>query len=136
MNTLIKSSGPGTMVQLSSKVTFRWVWNTCKIHLECVQDASETSSEHTQDVSVQAQNLVIELQQNLCDCHALFYQTQDTSRTRARRVWHTCEDYLGVCAILSNSIHSCLLFDKFELQNDTTTSCLVSNTILKKTRSL
>ena len=55
-------------VQLSSKVTLAHVCNACKTH----PNAHEMHPQHMQDASVQAQNLVIKLHQDLINCNALF----------------------------------------------------------------
>jgi len=66
------------MVQLSSKVSFAYVRNdTCKMHPKRMQNVSGTRAHETHlkcvwDGSVQVQNLVIKLQQDLINCHALF----------------------------------------------------------------
>ena len=85
------------MVQLSSNVMFKHVWNACETRLKCMRDASETQvecvwntydthPERAQDVSVQAQNLAIKLQQDVCKCHAPFC-ISDMSHKHFRRIW-------------------------------------------------
>jgi len=65
------------MVQLSSKVSFAYVRNACKMHPKRVQNVSGTCAHEThpkcvRDASVQVQSLRIKLQQDLINCHALF----------------------------------------------------------------
>ena len=78
-------------LRYSSKVTFAGNWNACK-----------TRPERARDTSVQVQNLVIKLQQDFHNCHALFARhgmhkkcMQDASETCARHVWDMCQHYLG-----------------------------------------
>jgi len=71
-------------VQLRSKVTFARIRNTFKTHPEWAWD-----------VSVQAQSLVIKLQQDLISCHTLFHLRKDTSRTHAGCIWNVWEVHSG-----------------------------------------
>jgi len=65
-------------VQLGSKVTVA-IWNVC-----------ETLLERTRNTYVQAQNLTIKLQQDLCNCHAFFARYG----THVRRVQKVCRTSL------------------------------------------
>ena len=90
--------GSGTCprrVQNASRMRVRRVWNIRQIHLEHTPDTSGTHAryirnvlkmcpERAWDASMQAQSLLIQLQQNLINCHALFCQMwyfRDTCRT-------------------------------------------------------
>ena len=75
--------------------------------MECIQDAS-----------VQAQNLEIKLQQDLRDCHTLFCQIQDASRTCVGHVWDVCgtclghvQDAPGTCANVTLELN-CTVYNK------------------------
>ena len=78
------------------------------MHLVCLQDAFETCPERAQDVytSMQVQNLVIKLQQDLCNCHFLFHQMQDVSRMHPERVQDKSGTHANVILELSCTILS------------------------------
>jgi len=67
------------------------MWDASKAHAGHIWDDSKTHPKHALDVSVQVQNAVIKLQQDVRECHILFRQIQDVSETHAGRIWDTCE---------------------------------------------
>ena len=69
------------MVQLSSKVTFARVWNTCKTCLKCVRDVSGTRMRCVRANAKPHDKAAARLTQ----LSHLFCQTRDVSRTRAGR---------------------------------------------------
>jgi len=70
--------------QLLGNVHTRQEHSLSSIHIRCIRNMCETHPECTQETSMQVQNLMIKLQQDLINCHALFHpeHMQDACRTR------------------------------------------------------
>jgi len=71
----------------------------------CIWDVRKMCPERAREASMQVQNLMIKLQQNVRKCHVLFRQTCETSRMCARHVRNACrmhlecvQDASGMCA--------------------------------------
>ena len=73
------------MVQLSSKVMFARIWNTCRTCLAsatCIRCVCASAKPHNK--------VAVRLMQVPC----LFYQMLDVSRMHAGRVWNACRAHL------------------------------------------
>ena len=78
------------------------VQDASRTHVRRIRNMREAHSECSWDASMQAQNLVIKLQQNLSNCHALFARhgthpenMQDASGMHVRHILDAFECYLA-----------------------------------------
>ena len=68
------------------------MWDTCETHMEHTRDAfmlhiPDASEMHAGRVW---QDVLIKLQQDFCNCHALFCQTWNASRMCAGHIQNAC----------------------------------------------
>jgi len=66
----------------------KWVRDACGTCLGCARDVCEMCPKRAQDMSMQAQNLAIKLQQDVCEHHAPFSPDRNAFRMRAGCVWN------------------------------------------------
>ena len=96
------------------------------------------ASGQARDASVQGQNLVIKLQQDLCNCHTLFARcrvhsehVRDVTRMHAGCVWDTCERYLG--AELYRIRYNNIQYEKFRWNEGHRTIIAIESALRKGT---